>query len=55
MVRFQLRRAIGGFYFRIRARNGKTLAHSEVYRQRRSARRAITLIGGPDAIVEDET
>ncbi|MEH3068855.1 MAG: YegP family protein [Aeromicrobium erythreum] len=44
-MKFVIRRQIDGqYYFKIVASNGETLAHSEGYRSKQSAKNAIDLI-----------
>lgn len=43
-MRFILIRSRGQWRFILKARNGKTLAHSEAYREKRKALQAIELI-----------
>jgi len=39
--------AKGGWYFVVKSRNGRTLCHSEVYREKRKAIKTARLFGLP--------
>lgn len=43
----QILKARTGWYFRIKARNGRTLCHSEVYKEKRKAVKTARLFGLP--------
>lgn len=36
-MKIQIKRCKGGWYFRLKARNGRILAHSEVYKSKQGA------------------
>jgi len=56
-VKFQIHRSGAQYYFRVVARNGQTLCHSERYWNKSDCRNAIAIIqgGAGSAPVEDLT
>ena len=42
-MKIQIKRARGGWFFRIKARNGRTLCHSEIYTTKQACERSARL------------
>ena len=55
MGKFEIRRSSSGYYFRLKANNGKIIVHSEVYNSKQAALRGIDIVQESeyDEIVED--